>query len=611
MWKLNMIQKRERLSYKNSFILFCFILFIQMSAFSQQKPAKTDTTHIYSNIETYSKRSKFTRFMYGLIFKPQIRILNKRKTYRKLIQKPYSEFEGKVIRKINIETLDPFGYSIADTISQLTLLSKTGNKLHYKSQRITIRNLLLIHQNQRFDSLLVMESERLVRSKAFVSNVSFYVKRTSAKSDSVDIFIREIDNWSLVPKVSASTSSNTVLLTEENFLGTGHEFSNSFTRNISNGMNAYSTNYVISNIKNTYISTTLHYETDEFRNFNRSLNFDRPFYSPFAKWAGGVSIKGINSVTTPLQYKYNVQDYWAGYAKQIFKGNTLEERTTNLILTARYLHKDFLKMPTIAEDPLAFYSDENFYLAGIGISTRKYVQDKYVFQYGITEDVPIGRVYGLTAGYQLKNGANRLFLGARFSAGNYYSWGYFSSNLQYESFFLASSAQEGIWTADINYFTGLFEVGKWKFRQFVKPELTLGINRFSNDSLTLNDGYGLGGFKSTNLTGTSRLLLSLQTQAYAPWNFIGFRFGPFLNYSLGVLGHADTGFKNQRIFSQIGLGVLMKNENLIISTFQFSVSFYPQMPGKGDNVFKTNSFKTNDFGFSDFEIGKPATRVFQ
>jgi len=611
MEELKMNQKKMKMYYKNIFILFCLMIFISETAYSQRAAVKTDTTHIYKNIEIYSKRSKFTRFMYGLIFIPQIQILNKRKTYRKLIQKPYIDFEGKIIRKINIETLDPFGHSIADTISQFSLLSKAGNKLHIKSQHITIRNLLLFHQNQRFDSLLVKESERMVRSNGFVSNVSFFVKLTSKKSDSVDIFIREIDNWSLIPKMIASTSSNTFLLTEENVFGLGHEYSNSFTRNISNGINAYSTNYNVPNIKNTYISTTLHYETDEYANFNKSLNIDRLFYSPLAKWAGGVSIKSINSVTTPLKYKYNAQDYWAGYATQVFKGNSLDERTTNLVLTTRYFHKHFLEMPTILEDPLAYFSDENFYLTGIGISTRKYVQDKYVFQYGITEDVPIGKVYGLTAGYQLKNGLNRLFLGARFSVGNYYSWGYLSSNLEYESFFLASIAQEGIFTANINYFTGLFEIGKWKFRQFIKPELTLGINRLSIDSLTLNDGYGLGGFKSTNLSGNSRFLLSIQTQAYSPLNLFGFRFGPFLTYTLGVLGHPETGFKNQRIFSQIGLGLLIKNENLIMNTFQFSFSFYPLMPGNGNNVFKTNSFKTTDYGFSNFEIGKPATKVFQ
>ena len=73
---------------------------------------------LYKNIETYSKRNKFNTFMYRLIFKP-IAIISKKeikkKTYKKLIQKPYSTFQGKIIRNINIVTLDPFGYSVTDT----------------------------------------------------------------------------------------------------------------------------------------------------------------------------------------------------------------------------------------------------------------------------------------------------------------------------------------------------------------------------------------------------------------------------------------------------------------------------------------------------------------
>ena len=105
--------------------------------------------------------------------------------------------------------------------------------------------------------------------------------------------------------------------------------------------------------------------------------------------------------------------------------------------------------------------------------------------------------------------------------------------------------------------------------------------------------------------------LHLQTQSYAPWNFIGFHFGPYLTYSLGMLGDAGTGFKNSKVYSQIGLGVLIKNENLVFNTFQISISFYPLIPGIGQDIFKMNSFRTTDFGFRDFEIGKPVPVVFQ
>jgi hypothetical protein len=103
----------------------------------------------------------------------------------------------------------------------------------------------------------------------------------------------------------------------------------------------------------------------------------------------------------------------------------------------------------------------------------------------------------------------------------------------------------------------------------------------------------------------------MQTQAYAPWNFIGFRFGPFFTFSAGMLGNASTGFKNSRIYPQLGFGVLIKNENLVLNAFQISITYYPSIPGNGQNVFKTNSFQTTDFGFRDFDIGKPGIVLYQ
>ncbi|MDQ1296559.1 MAG: hypothetical protein QG611_537 [Bacteroidota bacterium] len=614
-----------QLWFKNIFILFCTSFLISDFAIAQITAAKPDSTKIYKNIETYSRQSKLKTFVYRLIFKPvtpdkknkEVR----KKAYKKLIQKPYSAFEGKIIRKIDIVTLDPFGYSATDTTFAIqNFLLNAGNGMHIKTRRITIQNLLLIHKNDSFNSLLVKESERLIRSQKYVHEVYFYVVAAGAKSDSVDIFIRELDKWSIIPKGSISTSVISVEITDKNFLGSGHEFQNVFSRNITNGINSFNTNYFIPNVRNTYINTKLHYGVDGYGNFTRSLAVDRPFYSPLAKWAAGVSVasqfredslKDINLAFVPFHLRFNTQDFWAGKAVQIFKETREEELVTNLIFTVRYLRIRYSERTSEQNDPLHIYSNEDFYLGGIGISARKYVQDKYIFKYGVIEDVPVGKIFGVTGGYQLKNNSRRLYLGMRFSFGNYYEWGYLSSTIEYGTFFHLSHAEQGAFTAGVNYSTGLFEIGKWKFRQFVKPQITIGINRFSYDSLTLNDGYGLDGFNSPALSGTRRLLFTMQTQSYSPWNFIGFRFGPFLTCSLGMIGDDVNGLKNSKVYSQIGLGVLIKNENLVFNSFQISISFYPLIPGIGQDVFKMNSFKTTDFGFRDFEIEKPSRIIFQ
>jgi hypothetical protein len=609
-----------------SIFLFVFALFsICDSASAQKDSVKTDSTQLYKNIESYSKRSRFNKFIYRLIFKPVTPDSKnkplKKKAYKKLIQKPYSTFEGKIIRNIDVVTLDPFGYSATDTaVRKQNFLYKTGNGMHIKTQGITIRNLLLIHRNQPFNSLLVKESERLIRNQKYVHEVSFSVVASGAKSDSVDIFIRELDNWSIIPKGSISTSRINVGLTDKNFLGTGHEFQNAFSRNFTRGINSFNTNYFVPSFRNSYISAKFHLGIDGYGNFSRSFDVNRPFFSPLAKWAAGLSfasqtkkdsLMDINSVYVPVNLKFRTQDYWAGKALQLFKGNTEDVLITNLILAARYLHIRYFEKPSELLDPFHNYSSENFYLATVGISTRRYVQDKYIFKYGVIEDVPVGSVYSLTGGYQIKNNSGRLYLGMRVYFGNYNEWGYLSSNFEYGTFFHASHSEQGVLTVGANYFTGLFEIGKWKFRQFVKPQMTIGINRFSSDSLTLNDSYGLDGFNSPALSGTNRLLFTLQTQSYAPWNIFGFRLGPYLTYSLGMLSDALTGFKNSKVYSQIGLGVLIKNENLVFNTFQVSISFYPLIPGTGQDVFKMNSFRTTDFGFRDFEIEKPAGMIYQ
>jgi hypothetical protein len=607
--------------FRKLVILFFVLVITSGYAFAQETPAEADSTKLYRNIESYSERGKFTRFLHGLIFKPVAVDSHNDRVYQTLVGKSYSAFEGKTIRNITIETLDPFGYSVSDTIEkQHNFLSHTGNKLHIKSQRLTIRNLLLIRHNQPFDSLRVKESERLVRTRNYIQDVSFSVVLDSTNADSVDIFIRTVDKWSIIPKGSASGSHFRIVLTDKNFLGLGHEYQNDFARNYDEGNSSFHTDYSIPNIKNTYISTTLHYGIEGQKYLSKNLSVDRPFFSPLSKWAAGVnftqqfrndSILTHNGDFAPQRYKFNAQDYWAGYAKQIFKGNTLIKRTTNFVSTIRFLRVRYLEKPNEEHDPFHYFANENFYMGSIGISTRIYFQDRFIFRYGLIEDVPVGKVFSLTGGYQKKDDIGRLYLGARISMGKYYPWGYFSSNFEYGSFFKGSHTEQGTINVDLNYFTGLFEIGKLKFRQFVKPQVTIGLNRFITDSLTINDGYGLDGFNSPTLTGDKRFLLTLQTQAYTPWKLIGFHFGPYLICSLGMIGNNETGFRNSRLYSQMGLGVLFRNENLVINTFQISLSFYPSIPGKGQNIFKINSFKTADFGFRDFVIGKPVTARYR
>jgi hypothetical protein len=51
--------------------------------------------------------------------------------------------EGKVIRNISIVTLDPFYSDIDTTVNPKNWAERTGNRLHLKTKKLAIKNLLL------------------------------------------------------------------------------------------------------------------------------------------------------------------------------------------------------------------------------------------------------------------------------------------------------------------------------------------------------------------------------------------------------------------------------------------------------------------------------------
>ncbi len=604
------------------FLLLPIFLFAAFGVvIAQQEPARTDSSGLYRKIEAFSTQRKFTNLIHGWILRP-LDVVPSPSGHAADYphHRNYTGLEGKIIRRINITTLDPFGYSVYDTSSRPhDIFSKGGNTMHVKSRHFAIRNRLLIHKNEPFDSLLLRESERLIRSQSYIHDLEVKAIAAGINSDSVDIFIRVMDLWSIIPDGYLSNERIKFELSDKNLAGLGHTFSGSLTQNYLNGGNAFSSLYYIPNIRNTYISSRVVYSVDENSDYQKSINIDRPFFSPYTLWAGGIVLSQqkkpawINKDDTTrlfLHSKFNILDYWAAASWQLFKGKTEFNRTTKLIYSVRMYNIQYLEKPEDKPELLDYYANEVFLMSGLGISSRKYVRQYYVYRFGIPEDVPVGFSYGIVGGYQLKN-KERWYWEAYHSWGNFYKWGYFGTRFEYGTFANASNATEGVLTAGINYFSGLFSIGNWKFRQFVRPQLTLGINQPSYNRLTLNDGYGIRGFNSDVLTGTRRLLLLLQTQSYAPWNVLGFRFGPYLNVALGMLGNDKQGFSRSRFYPQIGLGLLVRNDYLVIKYFQFSFAFYPSIPGNGENIFKANPFRTTDFGFTDFIIGKPDIIKFQ
>jgi predicted nucleotidyltransferase component of viral defense system len=80
-------------------VLFLFDGFAVLFFLSQIKPK--DSADVYQNIQTYSKKNKFTKILHRVIFKS-----NNSRTKKQVVKlQQRANVEGKVIRNISIVTL--------------------------------------------------------------------------------------------------------------------------------------------------------------------------------------------------------------------------------------------------------------------------------------------------------------------------------------------------------------------------------------------------------------------------------------------------------------------------------------------------------------------------
>ena len=602
---------------KFKFILLSvlFSCFFTLSARAQVKePVNDSVKAIYKDIQTYSKSSKFKKFVYKLIFRPSAL-----ETSKKAVKKPIKavitkKSNGKIVRNIIIETLDPIGFSVSDrTRGPRNRFERFGNSLHNKTKKFVIKKLLLVKENGICNSDLLEESERLIRSQRFVREVSVTPIFFDLKNDSIDIKVRVLDSWSLVPDGSISNSKSKIKLTERNIFGFGHQFTGQLGNKFKPSEQDYYLNYSISNIFNTYGRFDLDYEKEFNNDSKRRVSLNRPFYSVFAKDAGGISFENtvyteaipvadslVNAIT-----KYEIQDYWYGRAFKITNPSWTETKYINLVAAISFNRKAYLVSPNTTLDPTNFLASEKNLIGYLGISRQKYYKDNYIFNFNITEDVPYGEKISFVFGHQQKNSVSRFYSGITIAQGKKYSFGYLSAFTEWGSFYNHGITEQTAFKIGGSYFSPLMHIGTWRVRHFVKPTYIWGNNRDTSykDQLRLNDYYGIEGFKS-QVYGTQKWVLSLQTQSYMPGNWNGFRFSPYINIAAGSLA-AKKALLNSEIYTKFTLGIQINNDYLVFSSFQISFSYYPRIPFEGDNIFKTNSFSNDDFIIENYVLGKP------
>jgi hypothetical protein len=492
----------------------------------------------------------------------------------------FLDYSGFKIRKLEIKRLNVFGSNIStpdfyDPNEAETLLNKT----HFNTNENIIRKNLLFNEGDTISPLTLSDNERLLRELPFIDDSRILVLPVS--QNEADVIVITKDIYSLGANVSFNGfDKGSLSLYERNIFGMGHEFGIQIPYDSKyNDSPGLGVNYEISNINKSFVNLDIYYY-DGLGVKNYGFDINRKLVSTSTKYAGNISVKrmitsdDLDSLPHPEPVKLNLQDYW------LLRSFLLDANSaTRLIIGARYTNRNVFSHPFILPESYHHLQQYKIFLASISYSVQKYYKTSLVYGYGRTEDIPHGALFNITGGNEINEFKKRKYISATVAAGeSFRDFGYIYSSAGFGTFLNDGKTEQGIFSLSTNFISNLFYMGRYRVRNFARADFTRGFDRYSDEYLFFKRENGFSGFLNDSIGNSQRLSVSLESVIFFPVNLYGFRFAVFCFADAGFLFGTNEYPGSGDLLSAAGLGIRIRNDNLVLNTLQIRLGFFPHLP---------------------------------
>lgn len=553
--------------------------FIVVNVGEKRKP-------IFDKMERASSKRKATNEIFQWLVVTSVRAVEPNREEITDREEQLIQFEGKPIRSITYDRQHVFKISSSDTAFGYKTAAKVANKLHLNTRKYKLKNNTLLNVGEPFDAFLAVENERLFRNLPYISEARIFVSNTPS-SDSVDVCIITRDAWSKAFNLEVSSPTKGDFdLYNTNVLGTGQELQTSVLYNKEKDNNiGFKGIYKINNPFGTFINTTFTFQ-DSFADRIISGSAERNFSATALKYAGGI---GALKQTQPY-YSFDfdstytlasqAMDIWLGRAFTLKPSGNSTNYRRQLAFATRVSRYSFdSNLPTDKSYNLAFH-DRTIIMGGISFSTQRFYQNRLVYGFGRTEDISQGFKIQLIGGYEYSNYTERVYVGTSISTGKLHAIGYNLIKFSVGSYLRYSELEQGVYRLDINNFSNLWRLGTCRIRQFVNINYTAGINRYygEGESIYLRGKDGLRGLSLPDIRGNHRLSLNLETVLFTPYAPVDFRTAFYVFADMGIIAQNAQSIMNGANYTGFGIGIRVRNENLVFRTLQIRLAFYPHLP---------------------------------
>lgn len=555
-----------------------------------------EAASFYDSLKTAASSNVFTSTLYNALF-PGPDTLGADWQKVKLPLKAdsvYQAYEGKVIRRVVIKRFEAFGPTLANPLGEPeTWLGRLGNSLQVNTHVDVIRKNLFFKEGDYVEPLRLAENAQILRALPYFAELNLVVAPVFGSNDLVDVFVLAKDVFAYGLELGiVNASIYDVSVFNNNFLGRGNKVNFTLRTNTAESPFLLINNlsYRIENIKGTFFNASINYQHTNYLH-STALKIERDFYATNARYAGGVAF--ANTIETKgvfypsyeqNQIRYNTQQLWLGKPIPLLPGLAFKQ----LVVSASLDNKQFMQRPYTTANLNSLYYNSSQKLLSITLSSNAYYTSNYVYKFGATEDIPYGSILELTLGPESYEYYNRFYYGLRFAKARYFKGlGYFSGSLVATGYSANDLFEQAQFGARLDYFSDLYTEGIYKIRYFLTGNYRLGVNRLAGESLNVVEELGVVGLGSSDtihFSGTKKLTLNYTALVYTPVYFYGFKLAVVNYASLAFVGAADKLAIGNKLFTGFGLGVLLRNENLVIKTLQLRVGYYPGIPGDGSGL---------------------------
>lgn len=606
-----------------TYVLLTALLCFSLDIYAQKHQAESDTVAVDSSRLVEKKENGLQRFINSHAFtntvKEQLKdLLIKNSTPEDVLkndepvnsQNYFQLFEGQTIKSVRIKKVPMFTGSVADTTRKVkSELYKRLNQIHISTNNNLILDNVLFKKGDPLNPYEIADSERIIRNLSFIRDARIYVDYIEGMTEGVEVVIVIQDRfpWTLGASFNGPDDYR-LKVGQFNILGTGNDLSLQFLNNNKRENSpGYEIGFNSRNIQNTFIDAQVFYADNHLRK-GYGATVARDFLSPEIKFGGEVSVNKISThekrgFLDTLFYdrtriKRSSYDIWLARAFEI------DERE-NINFSLRYLENQFAQRPGVEPLINERYHNRNTVLASVSYTSLNFLKTTNIYLFNVTEDIPVGLLISLTAGKDYTEFETRNYASFKASFGKYFDFGFLSLDAETSGFFNHSSNLENhITRIQGTYFSPLFTLGKTNNRWFLEVDYVTAQNLSIPITFDLSSEDRIRDINGNFVLGDKLFNSTVESVYFLPGQLAGFRFAPYIHSDIGVLNESRSSKVNDLVYLNTGIGMRIRNENLVINTFDIRGTYFPRSPAGNRSFGFTISFSTPVL-FSSFRVTKP------